>query len=137
MKTFARIVALGAAVGLVLSLLAPLVLGNLFAKEVLLVSPAADEAVAVNKELWLEGDPVAEIYGTPTGQQATLVFPDESKIIVPTEDPSIVLYTVDKQKGENPLQLKTVWFVAKRAAIGFGLALLVAAGAFLFLRRQS
>ena len=44
---------------------------------------------------------------------------------------------VDKQAGENPLQAKTVWFIAHRAAIGFGIfAITALLGAFFFNRRR-
>jgi hypothetical protein len=45
---------------------------------------------------------------------------------------------VDKQRGDNPLQVKTVWFLATRTAYGLGafgaLALL---GAWLLGRRRA
>ncbi len=119
------------------TLLAATVIADRYATEVLLITPKAADVVAFEKELWEVGDPVAEIYGVPAGAPMELVFVDEAALIRPEEDPSLVLMPVDKQAGENPLQLKTVWFVAHRAAIGFGLFSLAALlGGFLFSRRR-
>ena len=63
----------------------------------------------MNKILWRKGESIAEIYGIPSNEKIRIAFPEESKIIVPEEDPSLTLYRVNKQKGENPLQTKTLW----------------------------
>lgn len=119
------------------TLVAAKVIDDHYATEVLLITPKDADVVAFEKELWEAGDPVAEIYGVPTDAPKELVFVDEAALIRPTEDPSLVLMPVDKQAGENPLQLKTVWFVAHRAAIGFGvLAVAALLGAFFFTRRR-
>ena len=119
------------------TLLGAKIIDDRYATEVLMIIPKDADVVAFEKELWEEGDPVAEIYGVPTDQTVKLVFADKDKLIRPIEDPSLVLMPVDKQAGENPLQAKTVWFIAHRAAVGFG-AFAVAAllGAFLFNRRR-
>ena len=52
----------------------------------------------------------------------TRVFaPDPERMIRPEEDPSLVLMSVNKQQGENPLQARTVWFFAKVASLVLGL----------------
>jgi hypothetical protein len=119
------------------TLLAAKIIDDKYATEVLLITPKAADVVAFEKELWEEGDPVAEIYGVPVDKSIRLAFVDEGELIRPEEDPSLVLLPVDKQAGENPLQIKTVWFIAHRAAIGFavfGLAALL--GGFFFSRRR-
>jgi len=119
------------------TLIAAKVVDERYSTEVLLISPKDAEVVAFEKELWEDGDSVAAIYGIPTDSPIKLVFVDEDKLIHPEEDPSLVLMPVDKQLGENPLQLKTVWFVAQRAALVFGAFSLVALfGGFLFSRRR-
>ncbi len=119
------------------TLLAAKIIDDEYSTEVLLITPKAADVVAFEKELWEAGDPVAEIYGVPTDKPIELAFVDETKLIRPEEDPSLVLMPVDKQAGENPLQLKTVWFIAHRAAIGLGVFSLAALlGGFFFTRRR-
>jgi hypothetical protein len=125
----------GMVIGLLLSLAAPLALRP-FAKEVTFVAPASREEVAVNQELWAKGEPVAPIYGIPASQPAVILFPDDSRLLRPTEDRNLLLYLVDKQRGDNPLQLKTVAFIARFAALGFGAGALVAVLALAWLRRR-
>jgi hypothetical protein len=86
-------------------------------REVIPVSPHAPEVVEVQRAMWTPGEPVAAIYGIPA-ERTWVVMPDRSKIVTPAEDPSLVLMTVDKQRGENPLRIETVWFVAGCAALG-------------------
>ncbi len=118
-------------------LVAATVIDDHYATEVLLITPGDAEVVAFEKELWEEGDPVADIYGVPTDRPIKLAFVDEDKLIRPEEDPSLVLMPVDKQAGENPLQIKTVWFIANRAAVVFGVFSLAALlGGFFFSRRR-
>ena len=86
--------------------------------------------VKVEKTLWQPGDPVASIYGIPSNQTARVVFASRDKLVLPPENPKLLLMKVDKQKGDNPLQIKTVWFVSQRLMIGLGIA-----GALAFLLR--
>ncbi|MDY0005091.1 MAG: hypothetical protein RBU30_27580 [Polyangia bacterium] len=90
------------------------------------VTPAAPEAVALNRTLHEKGQSVAEIYGIPSGRKMRVLFPKEGSLVRPAEDPSVRLLLIDKQRGDNPLQVKTLWFVAWRA--GAGLAALGLAG---------
>jgi hypothetical protein len=122
--------------GLVASLAAPLA-ARALATEVVFISPGSPEEVAVNKELWAPGDPVVDIYGVPAGEPATILFPDQSKVIRPAEDPSQRLYVVDKQQGDNPLQAKMVTFFARLAALGFGIAAALVLAARYWWRRRS
>ena len=112
------------------------VIDDQYATEVLLITPKDADVVEFEKELWEEGDPVADIYGVPTDSKIKLAFADEAKLIHPEEDPSLVLMPVDKQAGENPLQVKTVWFVAHRAALGFGAFSIASLFAGFFLSRR-
>ena len=121
---------LGAA-GVVLAGAAMLVLPPAFGRTVvLLATPNSPDVVAANRALWSAGEPVAPIYGTPIGEPMELLFIDANRIITPPEDPSLALYTVDKSKGENPLQAKTVRYFGRIALAGAGL--LVLAGALHF-----
>ncbi len=92
------------------------VLDNYFSQDVLPVTPHSLEAVEFNHGMWMEGDPVAEVYGIPGDEKIRVVLPDESKLLNPKEDPNLTLMLIDKQHGDNPLQVKTMWFIAKRAA---------------------
>lgn len=114
--------------GLVLTPAAVLILPAAFGRTVQLVTtPNAADIVALNRAMWSKGEPVAPIYGTPIGEPMTILFAEERRIIVPAEDPSLTLYTVDKSKGENPLQVQTVAFLSKFALIGSGVLLLAGA----------
>jgi hypothetical protein len=89
-------------------------------RSVTLITPHSGEAVEIQKTLWVEGDPVAEIYGNPIGTMRVL-FVDPSALIVPEEDPALVL--LPKRGSENPLQGQTVWFLAQiMAAIALAVA---------------
>ena len=105
-------------------------------RDVTIITPHAPEIVAVNQELWDEGDEVAEIYGVPSQETIRVLFADPTEILVPKENPTQVLLAVDKQAGENPLQARTVWFVAKRAGIGFGAVGVLALGTAGLLTRR-
>lgn len=108
-----------ACVALVVTILAAAaVLASSYSSKVLVVTPAAPEAVALNKMLWVEGDEVAEIYGVPSGEPQMILFADPARMIRPEEDPSLTLYRVTKEAGENPLQEKTMWFFVRLAVIG-------------------
>lgn len=122
-----RVLRIGAILALGLAAAAPLsawALDRFWAVTVQPVVPAAPEAVALNRTLHEGGQPVADIYGVPTARQMRVLFPKEASLVRPPEDPSQRLLLIDKQRGDNPLQVKTVWFVAWRlsaglAALGF------------------
>ena len=136
MTTVLKILLGASALGLLVSLVAPVAL-RFFATEVTFVSPAAPEEVAVNRELWTRGEPVAPIYGVPASETSVVLFADPAKLVRPSEDPSLRLYVVDKQKGENPLQLKSVGFFARFAALGSAVGILSAASGLAWRRRRA
>jgi hypothetical protein len=72
------------------------------------------------RALWEPGQPVAAIYGAPASTKARVVLPDEGRLFRPEQDRTLVLMKVDKQRGDNPLQVKTVRFLAARTAYGLG-----------------
>lgn len=121
-----------------LSLVAAWTLDRFVAREVQILVPAAPEEVALNRTLWAPGDPVAAIYGVPAGPPLRVLFVAAERIVRPVEAPELALLPVDKQAGENPLQVRTVWFLAWRAAAGLGLGAIAVAGlaAWLGLRRR-
>jgi hypothetical protein len=117
--------------GLVFSALAVVVLPAAFGRTViLLATPNAPEIVNANRAMWMAGDPVAPIYGTPIGDPMRILFAEEDRVIVPAEDPSLTLYKVDKNKGENPLQAQTMRLLGTITALGSGV--LLAAGVLHF-----
>ena len=113
--------------GALLALGLAMIIDRGFGAEVRLISPHDSSTVEVNRALYLPGDPVAEIYGNPLSKPVRVIAPDSDQLVRPEEDPSAVLLSVDKQRGENPLQARTVWLFAKAGALGmtlFGLAAL-------------
>jgi len=121
---------------LVLALLAPAaawVVDSFLGRDVRFIAPHAAEVVELQRSLWLEGDGVADLYGIPAGDPARVVSPDASRLLIPPEDPTLTLMRVDKTHGDNPLQVKTVWFFTYWGGLGLGisgLVLLVAARLF-------
>ena len=123
-----RVMGLSALAASILTLVAAYVLDRGFGRTLQPVLQAAPEAVALNRSLHSEGEPVAEIYGVPTGSPMRVLFVDKSRVIHPKEDPSLSLLLVNKQRGDNPLQVRTVWFIAWRLS-----GALAAAGALALL----
>jgi hypothetical protein len=83
-------------------------------KNVILIAPHDSSIVELNRELYSQGDPIAEIYGnTLSRKPIRVVHFSKKSLIHPVEDPKLKLLPVDKQKGENPLQVKTIWFLTK------------------------
>lgn len=122
------IVALGLAPAILAS---AAVVDELLSTEVLMISPKPPEVVRVERQLWEPGQPVADLYGLPASRPVRVVLPDQQRLIQPEQDPKLLLLQVDKASGENPLQVKTVWFVALRVALAlsvvgiFGLVFLL------------
>lgn len=123
MKTVRKLLVLGAVLGGLAAVAAWPVARAITsgAKEVYLLTPHAAELVQVNKELY-DGSKtpktVMQIYGLPGEEPEKVVFVPEEKLVRPPENPDVVFLPVDKSKGENPLQAKTVEFVAKYAVGG-------------------
>ncbi len=106
--------------GAALAVLAPAAAALLAstAREVQMISPLDPSVVELNRAMWSKGEPVVALYGSPVGARLSIVFVRAENLVVPPEDPSLVLYKVDKQKGENPLQVRTLWFFATWIAAG-------------------
>ena len=82
-------------------------------------------------------DAVMRIYGSQTDEPTRVLFVPKEKFIHPEELPGLTLLPVDKAKGENPLQEKTVYFFASRSVLGFVAAGLVFLVAWALARRKS
>lgn len=82
-------------------------------------------------------DAVLRIYGVPTDETTPIVFWPKEKFIQPKQLPTITILPVYKEKGENPLQVKTVYFFATRAAIGAAVAGVVFFIAFFLTRKKA
>jgi len=89
------------------------VLSGSAGRTVILINADPPDVVEANRALWTLGEPVEKIYGTPLGEPMRILFADPARIIVPKEDPAVTLYSVDKTKGENPLQVQTVWYAVR------------------------
>jgi len=122
-RPFALVAGFGGAL-LVLGM--AMILDRGLGKEVRLIAPHESSTVEVNRALYFPGDPVAEIYGNPLSNPVRVIRPDRERVMRPEEDRSLVLLTVNKQRGENPLQARTVWLFAKAAALGLVLLGLIA-----------
>lgn len=79
---------------------------------------------------------VMAIYGSQTDDTTQVVLVQKEKFLHPQELPSLTLLPVDKEKNENPLQLKTVHFFAPRFTLGFSVAGAVLLAVWLLLRRR-
>ncbi len=100
---------------------------SLTAKEVVFVTPFEERQVRINRGMFKLDPPrpdspdwrkkVMEIYGLPNDQPDVVLFVPEGRITRPAEDPSISFMLVDKDKGENPWQLKSFLFAAKWGTI--------------------
>lgn len=123
-----------AAVGVAgLALFADRVLG----REVVLIAPHDAGSIELQRALWMEGDPVAEIYGNPLGGPVRIVLTDPARIIRPLEDPSLALLSAGSSTENRPLQVRTVWFVARPLiAIFLAIAALATALRFAPIRRK-
>ncbi len=62
-------------------------------------------------------DEVLRIYGVPTDDTTKVVFWPKEKFIHPKQLPSITILPVYKEQGENPWQVKTIYFLATRTCI--------------------
>jgi hypothetical protein len=81
-------------------------------------------------------DAVMSIYGSPTDEPTKVVFVSADKFIHPEELPTLTLLPVDKQKGENPLQVKTVYFFAQKTMIGAFVSGLILQGIGMALKKK-
>jgi hypothetical protein len=101
--------------GMAALLVALLAADRLLGRDVLMIAPHPPAVVELNRLLYSEGDPVPQLYGNPLSGTTRVIMPDKEKLLRPEEDPALLLFRVDKQLGENPLQARTLWFFAKFA----------------------
>jgi hypothetical protein len=95
-------------------IISAIILDRGLGKNVILITPHDSSIVELNRVLYSRGDPIAEIYGnTLSREPIRVVHFSKASLIHPVEDPSLKLLPVNKQKGENPLQVKTIWFFTK------------------------
>ncbi len=80
-------------------------------KDVILITPAPPDIVELNKAMWSKGEPVANIYGEPVDKSIRVVRPDPRDVIVPEENPSMILMNAGGER--HPLQVQTVWVAVK------------------------
>jgi hypothetical protein len=114
-------------------------------RDVILILPHAVRTVEINRATREAGESAASLYGTPVGgdpsstpegaaatrpRTTRIVFARADRLVRPPEDPTLLLFKVDKQAGENPLQAMTLHYVGKWVAVAAGVAglLLVMAG---------
>ena len=78
---------------------------------------------------------VMEIYGNPIDYKTPVVFVPAEMFIRPKEAPELILLPVNKNRQENPLQVKTLYFFAKYVTMGSGAAFAVFLILFFVLRK--
>ena len=120
----ARWARLGAWAGVVLVLVIPLaaVLADLgWGQEVLLIAPHDPSVVALNRSLWVAGDPVAELYGSPMSAPVRVLRFSRLEVIHPEEDSSLALLPVPAA-GRGPVQTRTLWWAVRLLEVGVGVA---------------
>ena len=126
MKYAFRRIALTAGCGGLVAVLAGALVADLaFGRDVLMIAPHEQSVVELNRMLYVEGEPVPQLYGNPLSGETRVLLPSKERLLQPEEDPSLLLLQVDKLIGENPLQTKTIWFFTKFAAPGFALLALL------------
>ena len=117
------------------------------ATEAYIIAAKSPELVTLNKQ---DFDPraaketdavfhkrVIEIYGNAIDYTTPVLFVASEKFVRPPEAPNLILLPVDKQKGENPLQVKSLYFFAKPIAIGSGAAFIALLALHCFLARRA
>jgi hypothetical protein len=107
--------------GMVVVLLAVMTADRALGQDVLMIAPHKPAVVELNRMLYAAGDPVPQLYGNPLSAPTRVVLPSQERLLRPQEDPALLLLRVDKQRGENPLQTRTLWFFAKFAVPGLAL----------------
>jgi hypothetical protein len=101
------------------------------ATEAYLISGKDPSAIEVEKELFEAPkgvskdskeyrEAVLRIYGVPVDEPTKVVFWPPEKFIHPAQLPSLTVLPVYKDKGDNPLQVKTLYFFAGRIAVAAG-----------------
>lgn len=77
-----------------------------------------DPPKGVSKDSKAYRDAVMGIYGSVTDEPTKVVFESKERFFNPPELPTLTLLRMDKQKGENPYQVKTIYFFASKTAGG-------------------
>jgi hypothetical protein len=107
--------------GLLIVLIAVFTTDKALGQDVLMIAPHKRSVVELNRMLYVEGDLVPELYGNPLSEKTRIVLPSKDRLVRPPEDPTLLLFQVDKLQGENPLQTQTIWFFAKFIVPGLAL----------------
>ncbi|HLF94249.1 MAG TPA: hypothetical protein VJB14_12370 [Planctomycetota bacterium] len=117
------------------------------ATDAYIIAAKSPELVKDNKESFDPREPketdeayrkrVMGIYGNPIDYTTPVLFVPKEKFIRPPEAPELILLPVDKEKGENPLQVKSLYFFAKPVTIGSAVACLVLFGLSRFLGKRA
>jgi hypothetical protein len=118
LQLLSKVAVIGGLVVVLASVLSGIVLPAAYGRDVILISPHAPDVVELNKASWSKGDKVVDVYGIQNGEKVRVLFTDPARIVIPEQDPSLTLYKVNKQGGENPLQAQSVAFLAKWIALG-------------------
>ena len=92
-----------------------LVFDRVFGRDVVLIQPHDESAVARNRGIHVSGAAIEEIYGTPLQPAVRTVSFTTAGVIRPPEDPSLALFPVT---GTSPAPIPmTTIFAAARGTI--------------------
>jgi hypothetical protein len=72
----------------------------------------------VSKDSKAYRDAVMGLYGSVTDEPTKVVFEPKERFFNPPELPTLTLLRIDKQLGQNPWQVKTIYFFASKTALG-------------------
>lgn len=112
-----------------------------------IVAAKSESMVKFNKDSFEARDPketdaafhrrIMEVYGNAVDYSTPVLFVPKEKFIRPAEAPTLIILPVDKEKGENPLQVKSLYFFAKYIVMGASAAFLALALLHVVLARSS
>jgi len=112
-----------------------------------IVAAKPESMVKFNKDNFEPRDPkmsdaefrkrIMEVYGNAVDYSTPVLFVPKENFIRPAEAPDIIILPVDKEKGENPLQVKSLYFFAKYIVTVASVAFAALLGLHLFLARSS
>jgi len=104
------------------------------------IVPVDDALVAANRFLY-EDEPtdsdadIVAIYGAASGEPEQVLFIDPASVIHPAENSQLAL--LKKGADENPLQVQTVWLLARFVTLGALAAFVFGLVGLWFLRRRA
>jgi hypothetical protein len=117
------------------------------ATDAYIIAAKSPQMVQANHALFDARDPkesdqayhkrVMEIYGNPVDYTTPVLFVSKEKLLHPKEAPALTLLPVNKEEGENPLQVKSLYFFAKYVVTGSSVTFAILLLVHVFLARRA